>query len=476
MTLDGTVIHKSGNMTGGVQPNQQRRFEDRDVEGLRRLESELRARLQELHRSKPKPAEEETLIAQVRKFESDLELFKDDAAQLNVKLGGVQAELKTLRAKATEERQRTQQLAAALQKAENESAVHRAAIDAAEAGIFAAFCKRVNVANVREYEEQLLRGVQEDNETTIKLKTQIARLENKVSFEREQVETMENRIKGYDDAVRECERKIEELTEEKAAVSTELEQLAEGLATLQEALGKYQATLADHQTALDEAKQAHNKALRSIDKVIKDVATLNDDIQKLATDRHSIYRRCKLEEIELPLKRGSLEEVPMEEGMPQYAMDVDGDEAGTQRAAEVVDYGIKIDSALLASDEKEDDSDTMEKQLQEQVTELAAQLERMSPNVKAVDRLGDSEARFKQIHAEFESAREAAKAAKDKFEKVKKERCRLFNKAFNHISERIDNVYKGLTKGPAAPLGGVAYLSLEDADVRPRSQCCYVPG
>ena len=48
---------------------------------------------------------------------------------------------------------------------------------------------------------------------------------------------------------------------------------------------------------------------------------------------------------------------------------------------------------------------------------------------------------------------------------VRLTRCELFNKAYNHISERIDQVYKDLTKGKAAPMGGVAYLSLEDSEV-----------
>ena len=38
-------------------------------------------------------------------------------------------------------------------------------------------------------------------------------------------------------------------------------------------------------------------------------------------------------------------------------------------------------------------------------------------------------------------------------------------KAFEHISERIDSVYKELTKGKASPMGGVAYLSLEESEV-----------
>ena len=45
------------------------------------------------------------------------------------------------------------------------------------------------------------------------------------------------------------------------------------------------------------------------------------------------------------------------------------------------------------------------------------------------------------------------------------DRCELFNKAYNHISERIDQVYKDLTKGKMAPTGGVAYLTLEDSEV-----------
>ena len=45
-------------------------------------------------------------------------------------------------------------------------------------------------------------------------------------------------------------------------------------------------------------------------------------------------------------------------------------------------------------------------------------------------------------------------------------RTEMFNKAYNHISERIDQVYKDLTKGKAAPMGGVAYLSLEDNEAR----------
>lgn len=75
------------------------------------------------------------------------------------------------------------------------------------------------------------------------------------------------------------------------------------------------------------------------------------------------------------------------------------------------------------------------------------------------------EAKLAATDKEFERIRRQAKEAKDTFGAVKKKRGKLFEKAYQHISENIDKVYKELTKGKASPMGGVAYLSLEESDV-----------
>lgn len=106
-------------------------------------------------------------------------------------------------------------------------------------------------------------------------------------------------------------------------------------------------------------------------------------------------------------------------------------------------------------------------------------------NLKFNDiRLDDVENKLADTEKEAEKARKDSKAARDNFNELKKQRfgphflpwpkkrpnvparCDLFNKAYNHISDRIDQVYKELTKGKASPMGGVAYLSLEDSEVR----------
>jgi structural maintenance of chromosome 1 len=94
-----------------------------------------------------------------------------------------------------------------------------------------------------------------------------------------------------------------------------------------------------------------------------------------------------------------------------------------------------------------------------------------------LDRLDDVEAKLADTEKEADKARKDSKSARDQFNDVKRRRylnsltvyelhshfatrCELFNKAYNHISDRIDQVYKDLTKGKASPMGGVAYLSL----------------
>ena len=88
----------------------------------------------------------------------------------------------------------------------------------------------------------------------------------------------------------------------------------------------------------------------------------------------------------------------------------------------------------------------------------------MAPNMRATDRLTGVEARLKTTDKEFESARRTAKHTREEFEDVRNMRLELFNKAFSHISDQIDAVYKDLTRGVASHMGGQAYLDTEDGD------------
>lgn len=82
--------------------------------------------------------------------------------------------------------------------------------------------------------------------------------------------------------------------------------------------------------------------------------------------------------------------------------------------------------------------------------------------MRAIERLESVENRLKATEQDFENSRTALKEARDAFNTIKAKRFELFNKAFEHIKEQIVAVYKDLTRSEAFPIGGHAYLDIED--------------
>jgi structural maintenance of chromosome 1 len=106
----------------------------------------------------------------------------------------------------------------------------------------------------------------------------------------------------------------------------------EGIAELREELKELQETLDEKSKIVDQVKKTTLKASKVLDQALKEIATCvsfnvvwrtlesfsdvalqNDEIEKLALERSALYRKCRLEEIQLPLLEGDLRHVPMEE-------------------------------------------------------------------------------------------------------------------------------------------------------------------
>jgi structural maintenance of chromosome 1 len=167
------------------------------------------------------------------------------------------------------------------------------------------------------------------------------------------------------------------------------------------------------------------------------------------------------------------------------AMDVDEDVDNTQiQQPEVDDYGIEVDFEeleedlrnelldILTNDDSDDDKvhsallsslKAAEARLTETITRLDTDISKATPNMRAGERLAATEERLAAVDAEFAATRKRAVVAKKAFEDVKQRRLDLFMKAFTHICDNIAGTYKDLTKSVAFPLGGTAYLDMEDS-------------
>ncbi|KAM0787898.1 hypothetical protein ACM66B_003947 [Microbotryomycetes sp. NB124-2] len=463
VTLEGTVIHRSGLMTGGSSGNNSRHFAEKEVEALRRKETELRTRLGEIHKNKPKATEEKDLVQALNRHSADLAAARADHASATLRLKNMQDEIKATRNNLVSLETKVGSIQAEIDTLEAKRDELEAAIAVEENVIFADFCKRIKVPNIRAYEETRLRDAEAEQAAEVDFKKQIARLSTQLSFEKETLANTRSRLETLQATADREQRAIARLQGERETKVQQLDVIGQDIAALKGEHAALQAVVDEKNAALDKLRASGSKTAKALDSALKEIAHCNDEIERLGAERYTVYRRCKLEEIDLPLLQGSLERVPIDEAMPPTApMDVDGDEDETQQALQAARYDIKVDFAELDEDEETDGSSAKDDELQARIAKIQTELEKMSPNMKAIEKLGDSEKRFREIDAEFEDARKTVKDARDAFLAVKKKRCELFNKAYQHISDRIDVVYKDLTKGKAAPMGGVAYLSLED--------------
>ncbi|KAI9569904.1 hypothetical protein HD554DRAFT_2088472 [Boletus coccyginus] len=436
VTLEGTVIHKSGLMTGGRSTHGSgKKWEEKDVQGLVRLRDNLLAQLQELNRSKARGKVDENIIAEITRLESAITVTKDDLAR---------ATHATLTSRIS---------------------MLQSVIDEAERGVFASFCTKIGVDHIREYEERQLRVAEEESQARNRFDQQIARLTHQIQFEEEQLQLTQNRLATLKKTREDEEAKVVELEEQKRQIQVEIASGQEAIEILRQGLHALNEALEEKNKVVEQVKKTHARAAKVLDQALKEIGSMNDEIEKLGLERSSIYRKCRLEDIRLPLLAGHLKNVPMEENLrDEVAMDVDEDEDGTQRPKQVQDYGIEVDFAALDDEERASNNPETLAEFDASISKLSADIERMAPNLKAIERLDDVEARLVETEREAEKARKDSKTARDQFNEIKRQRCELFNKAYNHISERIDEVYKDLTKGKSAPMGGVAYLSLEDSE------------
>jgi len=67
-------------------------------------------------------------------------------------------------------------------------------------------------------------------------------------------------------------------------------------------------------------------------------------------------------------------------------MDVDGPESGTQNIFQANDHGVEVDFDELDEDEEEDASDKMDEQLVAAVARIQSEIDKMSVNLKAIER------------------------------------------------------------------------------------------
>ena len=504
VSLDGTMIKKSGEMTGGNSGSLEAKASRFDAVEIEQLRSDRQAAEEGLSQLRPVAAladAEQEAAARVTRMErdiqftvADLKVCAEKIDKLEKDKANIERELRvTLPELTTAER--------ACERAAAEVAKLEAKVNEIEDAVYADFSKSVGVANIREYEANNLAMLQKAAEERAKFTQQRAKLTEQLNFERSR-DTEGPRAKAEADIAKH-EAELERLTTAAAKAKAEAEASRGILEGWERDANASRVEAESIDAEVKDLRERHAALGREAAKLQRLVGNKTATIDALREQRADIIVASRMERLKLPRAEDDEGEgggddedmlaLPGPEGGSEGdndEMDVDGDggesggggrrggadggQAGTntntststgwREAALKVKLDYQNLSPRLKQAPRPTDRERLDEELRAAVEAKTTALAKLEPNMKAIHQYEGIKEKERLQTEELEVARRRTKEAQDAYDDVKNERTEIFMAAFTHIAAAIDRVYKELTLSKSHPLGGTAYLSLESPD------------
>lgn len=459
VTLDGTIIHKTGMITGGPSMQETvKKWDDQELQGVQRERDRCMSELKELQQQKYVLEEEDELVASVTRAQASLQSIRAEQADVMRQTQDAQSECAAIISQKKKTQDMIDKLNEDMSQLKSQMSDIEHTIHAADDDIFTEFCERIGVANVREYEANQLHISQALNVATQQYQRQLARIAHQRTFAEQQVKNTADRLAFIQASMEKERQRIPRLEEELQNCENSIQKYREIKARIQASFEAMQEEHDEKTETVNERRKALFHVMRDVEAHRKEVAERNDEIAQLDTERANLFRRCRMEALDLPLESGDLANVPLEEDVSMPVSEADN-------AVQVCrQYDITVDFSRLSDAERTDRGSGKEYELQSRIDLAREEMEKLTPSTSTAERLDKLEKELKMCEHEIDSGREQVRESRDEFQLIKKQRSDLFMKAYHHIADRIDGVYKDLTKTKMAPMGGVAYLTLEDTD------------
>jgi len=424
VSLEGHQISARGDMTGGatLESRGGDRFAETATQTARETRDRLEREIAELERQVAATASDADV--QTTNALNRLKFAQTDCKATEAKIADAEQRIKAARLALDQAKPKRDELEGKLAQLAAQQTALQADVARIEDDIFAEFgsnLKEIRALERREAEEGGKRRAMlaEVREQRSKLESQLRYVE----------------AKDRSEAVAEAERLA---SASSAAAEATAEEAAQAKAQLEDA----QAQVAQAEAALE-------KLLADIEALVSKVKEAQARTAQAGKDRGAAVKRVTQIESELTKAVARKNEIVKQAEMDDVALAVQGD---------AFDF-----SNLPNRPKTKADADAAEQAYLARIKELNAQIDLLAPNARAEAKLQEAIARLKDSDAVLQEARDKAKDAEKTFNRVRQQRYDAYMAMFNKVAECIDGIYKELTKRVNAPLGGSAFLALEDA-------------
>ncbi|XP_022452508.1 structural maintenance of chromosomes protein 1B isoform X2 [Delphinapterus leucas] len=452
VALDGTLFLKSGVISGGSSDlkYKARCWDEKELKNLRDRRTQLIQELKDLMKTLRKEADLkqiQTLVqgthTRLKYSQSELEIIKkkhlaafyQEQSQLQSELLNIESQC-TMLSEGIKERQRRIE--------EFEGKIHKVEDD-----IFQHFCEEIGVENIREFENRHVKRQQEIDQKRLEFEKQNTRLNVQLEYSRNQLKKKLNKINTLKETIQKGSEDIDNLKKAEENCLKIVDELMEKRQQLKDMVVTQNTNTEKVQAQIEEERKKFLAVDREVGKWQKKVVILQTSLEQKRLEKHNMLLDCKVQDIEIILLLGSLDDIIEVELGPEAE--------STQATMDIYEKeeAIEIDYSSLREDLKALESDkeieAHLKLLRQQVASREDVLLRTAaPNLRAPENLKTVRDKFQEYTDAFEASRKEARICRQEFEQVKKRRYNLFSQCFEHISVAIDQIYKKLCRNNSA--------------------------
>lgn len=452
ISIDGSVIHKSGLVSGGMldlSDQFSRRWTKKEWSSLNQRKEVLQSEIESKSRLMPTLVEINRVGDEISSLSSQIPELESKYARISRKISEREKEIAFHQEKI--EATRVNLMEKDILETDLKARITEKQLQLRnlQEKIYSSFCSSYSVPSISSYEESFGAAARARTRRRNDMQRKLVNLKSSLEFHKEFVERTKERIEGLELVLLQLH---EELRSEKEMLEAEYTDHAKAKAAYQAALEEnreFESKFVDDQSSarmLERELAELRSELRSKNKAS---ISCQERLMHIDAERWNLLRNCQLENVHLPLEDGLLEEVVLEEGV-----DTVSEQA----------YRVQIEYSILSQQYRDTNSGRLEAELKVAIENAEKELQKLTPNAKAVQRLREADQRLRDHERDFLLARQAEKKATEKFNALRHKRMELFSNAFKHISNKIDGIYKELTLSSVAPMGGSADLTLEDED------------
>ncbi|KAK3794036.1 hypothetical protein RRG08_028468 [Elysia crispata] len=456
VALDGTIFNKSGIISGGASDlkAKARRWDEKSLTTLKLKKEKLMEELKEQQKRKRKESELNTIRSQIKGLETRLKYSVTDLENTrNRTIRHNENQIAEFQLKIEKLMPDQQKLERSIDAREVDIKQLRDEMNRVEDAVFKDFCAIIGVPNIRHYEERELRAQQDRARRRMEFENTIHKLDNQLECEKSQ--DTEELVNKWKDTVKHNEKEVERVKEEEARQMQIIEEEMQRQEKLKQSKLTSKSQVDDMEAEINEVRKRLTVQQKEIAQVQKGINQMEVKLEQRRADRHSLLQSCKMEDIRVPMRKGSMDDIEGEgvDGSQETPMDTSSSQ-GTKAIYER-EATLEIDYSLLSDENKELDSGEEVKSVQDtmtkQISDLQTTIQKINaPNMRAMEKLDGVKERFMETSEEFENARRRARTAKTTFERIRKRRYDTFMHCFDHVSTKIDEVYKSLARNQSA--------------------------